>query len=166
MATNGKKQSRKAKKKELNKALEEASKTKDPLEMTAAELSNSPEYQALKRKYEKKQTLKEFKQWYQRHFRILEDIRSRSSKEEWENFWEWYQDPDFQFEFTWDEWVGKGSKEEDEESSNDEDDIEDLIQRAQNMWSNLFQRCPQNLLAIAAGQGIPPYPNTTGWKYQ
>ena len=132
MGKKGKQQSRKAKKKELNKALEEASETKDPLEMTAAELANSPEFQRLKRKYEKKQTLQEFKQWYRRHYRILEYMATGPN--EMKDLLEFYSHPDFQFEKTWEKFIG-----EEKDDDDWEEEIEELIQRAEFMCSN-FQR--------------------------
>ena len=162
MGKKGKQQSRKSKKKELNKTLSEASKTKDPLEMTAAELANSPEFQRLKRKYEKKQTLQEFKQWYRRHYRILESMVSTDPNETWEDLLDWFQDPDFQFEMTWEEWVGKGSKEEEDDDDDREEEIEELIQGAQYMWSNFLHTFPQNLSARLT---FPQY-QYMGWGYQ
>ena len=160
MGKKGKQPSQEAKKKELNKTLAENSKTKEIWEMTTAEIPNNPEYQELKREYEKTQTLPELKKWMRRHLCILEDMRSRSSKEDWEDFLKWCQDPDFQFEFTWDEWAGKGSKEV-KNDSDSEEEIEQLIQRAQNVWDNLFQRpSPARIVFAASRRRFSNYRHT------
>ena len=130
IANRGKKQSRKSKKKELNKTLEKNSKTKDPFEMTAAELSNSPEYQELKRKYGKKkkeETVEEQLDYIWRNFFFLRELRvSLQTKEEFEKWWEENKDPDFHVDPQRDGWRLCGSPPE-------EEDDEKIIQKFANL---------------------------------
>ena len=93
MGKKGKQQSRKSRKKELNKEYHQKKETEQ-------ERRHEVEYQRLQAKYgKKKQSTEEILDYLQRNFFIIRDIGANFKKEQWKDFWEQTLDPDFQVDY-------------------------------------------------------------------